>query len=153
VPVRDGTKLATDIYLPTPSAKFPTILARTPYDKAGAAGIAKEAVKRGYAFVAQDTRGRFHSEGANLPFDADGWAERRMDGYDTVEWIAKQPWSNGKVGTWGGSALGITQLMLAGTNPPHLSSQYIVVGTPSFYRQANYPGGVWKKAMIEDWLK
>ncbi len=153
VPMRDGTRLATDIYVPEGEGKYTAILARTPYDKAGAAGIAREAVKRGYAFVAQDTRGRFHSEGANLPFDADGWAGGRLDGFDTIEWIAKQSWSNGKIGTWGGSALGITQLLMAGTNPPHLASQYIVVGTPSFYAQAAYPGGIWKKAMIEDWLK
>src|SRR5437016_1926736 len=87
IPMRDGVRLATDVYLPEAAGPSPVILARTPYDKAGAAGIAKEAVMRGYAPVAQDTRGRYHSEGANLPFDSAGWAAGRMDGYDTLVWI------------------------------------------------------------------
>jgi predicted acyl esterase len=153
VVARDGTRLATDVYLPSGSGPFPAVLARTPYDKNGLAGIAGAATRRGYALVAQDTRGRFASQGDNLPFEGDDWTPGRQDGYDTVEWIARQPWSNGKVGTWGGSALGITQLGMAGNAPPHLTCQHITVATPSFYHHGAYPGGVFKKAMVEDWLR
>ncbi|MCX6379992.1 MAG: CocE/NonD family hydrolase [Armatimonadetes bacterium] len=152
VPMQDGKKLATDIYLPTGQGKFPVILARTPYDKAGGAGFGMDGVKHGYAVVVQDTRGRWASEGENLPFIGDGWWEGHQDGSDTLEWLIKQPWCNGKIGTWGGSALGITQLGLAGTGTKLVSAQQIVVGAPNFYPYLTFPGGVFKKAMIEDWL-
>jgi predicted acyl esterase len=153
VPMRDGIRLATDVWLPPGKGPFPVILARTPYNKDAGAGLAPGYTSRGYALVAQDTRGRFASEGKNMAFETDGWADGKEDGYDTVEWIAKQPWCSGKIGTWGGSALGITQLLMAATNPPHLVCQYIVVGTPSFYRDAAYPGGVFHKSLVEDWLR
>lgn len=94
------------------------ILIRTPYDKNALKPIGEDGAQRGYAVVVQDTRGRFASEGANLPFEGDGWWENRADGVDTVQWIARQAWCNGKIGTWGGSALGINQLMLAGAGAP-----------------------------------
>ncbi|MCC6442745.1 MAG: CocE/NonD family hydrolase [Armatimonadetes bacterium] len=153
VPMSDGVKLATDIYLPVANSRFPVILARTPYGKGAGLGLAAGITKMGYAVVVQDTRGRFASEGANMPFEADGWANGKQDGYDTVEWIARQPWANGKVGTWGGSALGIAQLLMAATTPPHLVCQHIGVATPSFFRDGIYPGGAFHKAMSEDWLE
>ena len=153
VPMRDGVKLATDIYLPSGSGPFPAVVVRTPYGKGMGAALASVAAAHGLALVVQDTRGRFASEGANLPFEADGWNDGTADGYDTVEWVARQPWCSGKIGTWGPSALGITQLLMAGTNPPHLTCQVIIVGSPSFYKDATYPGGVFKRAMIEDWLR
>lgn len=153
VVTRDGTRLATDIYLPSGPGPFPVVLGRTPYNKDGATGMAQNATRRGYALVIQDTRGRFASAGDNLPFEGDDWTEARQDGYDTVEWIARQSWSNGKIGTFGGSAGAITQMGLAGRTPPHLVCQHLTVGSPSFFHDGVYPGGAFKKAMIEDWLR
>ncbi len=150
--MRDGIPLATDLYLPTGSGPFPVILIRTPYDKNGMGGVGADGARRGYAMVIQDTRGRFASKGENLPFEGDYWGVHQ-DGYDTLEWLGKQPWCNGKIGTFGGSALGITQLGMAGTGTSRLTCQYIEVATPNFYQQAVFPGGVFKKAMIEDWLR
>src|SRR6516225_3592386 len=114
VPMRDGVKLATDIYLPNTNGAFPALLSRTPYNKGIMTAAGEDGARHGYATVLQDTRGRFASEGENLPFEADGWAGH-WDGYDTVEWIVRQPWCNRKIGTFGGSAGAITQLLLAGS--------------------------------------
>ncbi len=125
VPMRDGTKLRADVYLPQGEGPFPTLLERTPYDKRNSAEIQLDAPQyfttHGYAAVIQDTRGRYASEGEFYPFHDDGWGVNR-DGYDTVEWCAQQPWCNGKVGTIGGSYSGMTQYRLAPTNPPHLAA-------------------------------
>lgn len=152
VPMRDGVRLATDIYFPEGEGAFPVILLRSPYDRKIAEGIAQDAARRGYVMVVQNTRGRFGSEGENLPFETDGWGRLR-DGEDTVEWIARQPWCNGKIGTWGGSALGITQYLLAGTGTRKVACQHITVGAPSLYDGVVYWGGVFRKAMVEDWLR
>src|SRR5579859_5920614 len=153
VPMRDGVRLATDFYVPEGKGPFPVILLRTPYDKNGGVGIGADGVRHGYAIVIQDTRGRGASGGENLPFEGDGWWAGHEDGYDTLEWIAKQPWCNGKIGTDGGSALGITQIGLAGTASPYLTAQHILVAPPDMYHYGVFPGGVFKKAMIEDWLR
>lgn len=152
VPMRDGVRLATDVYLPPGSGPFPTILIRTPYNKNGVAALGQDGARRGYAIVIQDTRGRFGSEGENLPFETDGWG-RAADGLDTLLWLVKQPWCNGRIGTYGGSAVGITQLLLAGTGTTNIACQHITVGAVSLYHDAVYPGGVFKKAMTEDWLR
>jgi putative CocE/NonD family hydrolase len=104
VPMRDGTPLATDVYLPAGSGKFPVILSRSPYDKNGEKSNAAFFTKHGYVFVAQDTRGRYASPGV--------WkflADDARDGEDCIAWIAKQPWSTGKVGMIGTSYVGGTQ--------------------------------------------
>lgn len=147
VAMRDGVKLATDVYLPATNAAYPIILLRTPYNKASAAGLAKDAAKRGYAIVAQDVRGRYASEGENLPFDQDG-----PDGEDTIDWVAQQTWCNGRIGTWGGSAGAITQFQLAAAGTPHLDCQHLVVGAANLY-EVVYGGGVFRKALVEDWLR
>jgi len=153
VPMRDGVKLATDVYLPDGEGPWPTILFRTPYGKGGAQGQARMANQHGYAFVSQDIRGRFGSEGVDYPvFGHDGWGEHK-DGYDAVEWIAAQKWCNGKVGTVGASANGITQNMMAPSRPPHLVCQYVAVAFSSMYRQAAYQGGAFRKSLIEGWLR
>src|SRR5581483_8598137 len=103
VPMRDGIRLATDVYLPPGGGKVPAILARTPYDKTGERGNAAYFAAHGYAYVAQDTRGRYASEGT--------WkflVDDARDGEQAVNWIAQQPWSNGKVGTIGTSYVGGT---------------------------------------------
>jgi len=106
LPVRDGVQLSADIYVPKSAEKLPAILSITPYGKAvyrahprmDAAWFAK----RGYVFVGVDSRGRNDSEGTWDPFGA----QHKTDGYDLVEWIARQPWSNGKVGMIGMSYQG-----------------------------------------------
>ncbi|MBM3493411.1 MAG: CocE/NonD family hydrolase, partial [Armatimonadetes bacterium] len=152
LPMSDGVKLATDLYLPAGEGRFPAILVRTTYNKAGLAGLGNDGTLRGYAVVVQDTRGRFASQGENLPFETDGWWGGKQDGLDTVEWMAKQPWC-GKVGTMGGSALGITQLLLAGTGTKRVTAQVIHVGAPRPYGDMAFTGGVFRKALVEGWLK
>ncbi len=152
VPMRDSVRLATDVHLPPGTNAFPVILVRTPYGRTNIGNMATDATKRGYALVVQDTRGRFGSEGENIAFEGDGWATH-WDGYDTVEWVARQPWCNGKIGTFGGSALGIAQLLMAGAGTPKVACQHITVGAPSLYRDTVYNGGVFRKALIEDWLR
>ncbi len=152
VPMRDGVKLATEIYLPSGDGPWPTILVMTPYGRKGAEPLAGETGKRGYAFVSQDFRGRFDSEGVDYPvFASCGWGEHQ-DGYDTVEWIAKQRWSNGKVGGWGISAPGIALNMTAPSRPPHLVCCYVGVAFSNMYTQCAYQGGVFRKGLLEDWL-
>ena len=152
VPMRDGVKLATDIHLPDGEGPWPTILVMTPYNKKGVEGFAAETGKRGYALVAQDFRGRFASEGEDYPvFLSCGWGEHQ-DGYDTVEWIAAQKWSNGKVGGWGISAPGIALNMTAPSRPPHLTCCYVGVAFSNMYTQSAYQGGAFRKGLLEDWL-
>ena len=152
VPMRDGVKLATDVYLPAGEGSWPAIVARTPYGKGGVEAWAMQANLRGYALVSQDFRGRFDSEGVDYPvFLHGGWGEHQ-DGYDTVEWIAAQDWCNGKVGGIGLSALGIDLNMMAPSNPPHLVCQYVVVAFSSMYHQVVYQGGAFRKSLWVDWL-
>lgn len=110
MPMRDGVVLAANVYLPSGNGPFPVILLRTPYLKENAREpqAAQKYLDAGYAYVDQDTRGKGHSKGVYRAFTTD-----IEDGYDTVEWIAKQPWSNGKIGIMGASALGITANMAA----------------------------------------
>ena len=152
VPMRDGVRLATDVYRPAGPGPFPVVLVRTPYGREVIGDLGTNGARRGYVVVSQDTRGRFGSEGENLPFATDGWGAA-ADGFDTCAWLMRQPWCNGRIGTYGGSAVGITQLLLAGSEPVGLVSQHITVGAPNLYRDCIFPGGVFKKAMIEDWLR
>ncbi len=106
VPMRDGVKMATDIYRPKAEGKYPAILNRMPYgtDESTFEELGKFFVRRGYIFINQDTRGTFSSEGVYFPLI---W--ERNDGIDTSDWIARQPWFNGKLGTWGVSYFAYTQ--------------------------------------------
>lgn len=144
---RDGVALATDIHLPSASGKFPVVLLRTPYNKESGSRFADDGNRHGYAIVIQDTRGRFASAGENLPFHLDA-----NDGEDTVQWITRQPWCNGHVGTSGGSAGAITQFQLALTGVHPLEAQFLVVGAPSVY-EVVYTGGVFRKSLVEDWIR
>ena len=120
--VRDGTLLRADVYVPQGPGPFPTLLARTPYDKSSLshAESARELAGRGYLVAVQDVRGRYASDGEFQPgfFSADH--RDAEDGYDAVEWVATLPESNGRVGTFGNSYVGWTQWELAHTRPPHL---------------------------------
>ncbi|SFU60576.1 hypothetical protein SAMN05216364_10356 [Porphyromonadaceae bacterium KHP3R9] len=104
VETSSGIKLATDIYLPDHESIYPTLLVRTPYKKENVKSGAIGFVKKGYAVVVQDCRGKFGSEGEFYAFN-----NEREDGLKTVEWIKKQSWSNGKVAGYGGSYVGFTQ--------------------------------------------
>ncbi len=154
VAMRDQIQLATDVYLNESPGSWPTILIRTPYSKELGQqelfGVAL-LVSQGYAVVVQDMRGRFASQGIDSLFLDDGWGARQ-DGYDTVEWIAAQTWCNGKVGTWGASALGIAQYLLAGSTPPHLVCQFVEVAATNLYTQAGFPGGALLQNLVEGWI-
>lgn len=117
VPMRDGVKLRANVWRPRTGGKFPGILLRTPYGKS-ATGF-ERFVRAGYAVVCQDVRGRYASEGQFRSFHAPDDAEAQ-DGYDSVEWLAAQPWCDGNVGTMGTSYVGYTQWVLATLRPPHL---------------------------------
>lgn len=146
--MRDGVRLATNIYLPEGAGPWPAVLIRTPYNK-DLQGVTSSAwVGRGYALVIQDCRGRFKSEGEYRPFVNDP-----EDGYDTVEWVAKQPWSSGRVGMYGASAMGITSNLAAIMNPPHLVATFVMVARSSIYNQSAFMGGVFRKELNEIWLK
>jgi len=122
VAMRDGVKLATDIYRPAQNdrpmeGKFSVILLRTPYNKDGAAHLATEFVPHGYIVVLQDVRGRYHSEGHWRPHLDDP-----NDGFDTAKWIGSQPWCDGGIGTLGSSYAGATQHALAIGNAPYVKA-------------------------------
>jgi putative CocE/NonD family hydrolase len=116
--------------------KIPVLLYRTPYNKNGLRNDAEYFARRGYVVVAQDCRGRFGSEGDFYPFVNEG-----LDGYDTIEWAAAQPWSNGKVGTIGGSYLAWDQYHAAMYRPPHLAAMFAQVGGANFIEEFGHPGG------------
>src|SRR5690242_6110863 len=128
IPMSDGTRLAADIYRPAAEGKFPAIVERTPYNREESVILRTETpqyfARRGFVFVVQDVRGRWGSEGSWYPFVDDGWGANR-DGHDTIQWIAQQPWCNGKVATAGGSYAGQTQMFVAPTRPPALACCFI----------------------------
>lgn len=148
VPMRDGVVLRADILLPADSGRFPTLIYRTPYNKESALREYKtfeKAVARGYAVVAQDVRGRYASDGEFNAY----WNEGR-DGYDTIEWAAHQPWSDGNVGTFGLSYPGAVQWLAAIENPPHLKAM-VPAMTFSTPRNFFYSGGVFDGSWL-DWI-
>jgi predicted acyl esterase len=147
VAMRDGVRLATDVYLPEGDGPFPAVLQRTPYNKLGVTS-AGEYNARGYALVVQDQRGRYRSEGEYRPHE-----NELHDGYDTVEWIAAQPWSDGKVGVSGASAVGIAANLAAAANPPHLVAAYVVVAPESLWEESRFIGGVFKEADTGNWMR
>src|SRR5579871_609080 len=136
MPMRDGVKLGTDIYFPIGVTKAPVILTRTPYGKEG--GIrGRFYARRGYVYAIQDVRGRFSSEG-----QWEALVHEPEDGYDTIEWLARQPWSTGKVGMVGGSYLGWVQWLAAIKHPPHLVTIVPNVSPPDPFHNLPYDHGV-----------
>ena len=120
VAMRDGVQLRADLLRPAGDGRFATLVYRTPYGKDAALKhytTFRRAVERGYAVVVQDVRGRYASDGDFRPYEREG-----RDGYDTIEWAARQPWSNGRVGTFGLSYPGAVQWLAAIENPPHLEA-------------------------------
>ncbi|MFN7920189.1 MAG: CocE/NonD family hydrolase [Bryobacteraceae bacterium] len=149
IPMRDGVNLFADIYRPAAPGKYPVIISRTPYSTERAPSAYEAAVffaQRGFVFVYQDVRGRHESEGKWEPFRND-----IEDGYDTIEWVAKQPWSNGKVGMEGGSYLGHVQWRAAMSKPPHLVTIFPAVAATSLYHDWITLNGGWRLSFNFGW--
>src|SRR2546426_1143323 len=144
--MRDGVTLRTDIYRPKAEGKFPVLLVRTPYDKTGTIHFGLKAAARGYVVIAQDVRGRFESEGEWYTFKYES-----QDGYDTIEWAAALPYSNGKVGMFGGSYVGATQFLAAIAKPPHLSGICPNVTASNYHDGWTYQGGAFEQWFNESW--
>ena len=151
VPMRDGVRLSTDIYRPDGPGKYPAILVRTPYKKEMSELQGKFFARRGYVCAIQDCRGRFASEGEWNPFFGEP-----ADGYDAVEWLAAQPWSDGKVGMIGASYVGWVQWWAAREAPPHLVTIIPNVSPPDPYFNIPYEygafflfGAIWWADVLE----
>jgi uncharacterized protein len=146
VKMRDGVTLRADICRPKAEGKFPVLLTRTPYDRNGAVDFCLKAVPRGYVVIAQDVRGRYASEGDWYPFKYES-----QDGYDTVEWAAALPYSNGKVGMFGGSYVGATQYLAAIAQPPHLAGICPSDTASNYHDGWVYQGGAFEQWFSESW--
>jgi putative CocE/NonD family hydrolase len=144
--MRDGVVLRADVYRPDADGKFPVLLQRTPYNKAGEFDFGLKAAARGYVVVVQDVRGRYTSEGEWYTF-----RHEPDDGYDTVEWAAALPDSNGKVGMFGGSYVGATQMLTAIAHPPHLAGIFPVVTASNYHENWTYQGGAFEQWFNESW--
>jgi len=143
--MRDGVTLRADIYRPDAEGKFPILLQRTPYNKLSWGpdiDFFYKATARGYVVVVQDVRGRYASEGEWYPF-----VHEAEDGYETVEWAASLPYSNGKVGMFGGSYVGATQMLAASAHPPHLAGI-----CPGFTASNYHDGWVYQSGAFEQWF-
>ncbi|MEZ5355874.1 MAG: CocE/NonD family hydrolase [Bryobacteraceae bacterium] len=154
VPMRDGARLSTYLYVPAGSGPWPVLYEQRYADLTGRAAQERYAAlaAAGYVVAAQNFRGTHRSEGVYQGYRALGWG-KTQDGYDTVEWLAKQPWSTGKIGTFGGSQAGYAQNFLAVTRPPHLVAQYITDGGLSLFHLGYRRGGAtrlerFKQAML-----
>jgi len=162
VEMRDGVKLATNVFAPEGPGPWPVVLTRTPYGKDRGGAVDKGGAvpgsdrtqaalyaARGYATVIQDCRGTGRSAGTqNFPYLTDG-----PDGYDTIEWIAKQPWSNGKIGMVGRSGYAITAMLAATQAPPHLLCAFTMLASGDARRVLLYMGGVYRKDVADGWMK
>lgn len=144
--MRDGVVLRADIYRPKAEGKYSVLLERTPYDKRGEIDFAPGAAARGFVVIVQDVRGRYMSDGEWYTFKHEG-----NDGYDSVEWAAALPYSNGKVGMWGGSYVGATQLLAAITQPPHLAGLCPVVTASNYHDGWTYQGGAFEQWFNQSW--
>jgi len=145
--MRDGVTLRADIYRPDADGKFPVLLQRTPYNKSGGSmNFAYLAATRGYVVVIQDVRGRYTSEGDWYPF-----IHEAEDGYDTVEWAAALPYSDGRVGMFGGSYVGATQMLAATAHPPHLTGICPGVTASNYHENWTYQGGAFEQWFDESW--
>lgn len=162
MPMRDGERLATDIYRPKGNAKVPIVFSRTPYNfnswvdgelRTRTLETAYEAVQRGYAYVVQNERGRFFSEG-----EWDILGTPTTDGYDAFEWMSKQSWSNGKIGLIGCSSTAEWQMAVASFNHPALAAivaQGFGAGVGrvgDFYEQGNWYRGGAQQMLFTAWL-
>ncbi len=148
VPMQDGVRLATSTFLPAGDGPWPALLMRTPYDRKTDTSIAVDLTNLGVAVVLQDMRGYHDSMGLVSGFFSD-----QEDGHATLNWIAAQPWSNGRVATFGGSALGIAQYLLAPGANDSLRCQWVEVATPDVYGEAVFQGGVYRDELAIQWME
>jgi putative CocE/NonD family hydrolase len=149
VKMRDGVVLRGDIFRPDADGKFPVLLQRTPYRRSVwgyDVNFAQHAAARGYVVFLQDVRGRYTSDGEWYPF-----IHEAEDGYDTIEWVAAQPYSDGKVGMFGGSYVGATQMLAAVAHPPHLAGICPVVTASNYHDGWTYQGGAFEQWFDESW--
>jgi len=146
VKLRDGIQLVADIYRPIADGRFPVLLERTPYNRAGESAMAHSLASNGYVVVIQDTRGRFDSDGEFYPF-----RNESQDGYDTVEWAAELDYSNGRVGMFGGSYVGATQMLAAISKPPHLVTIFPYVTASEYYDGWTYQSGALMQWFASSW--
>lgn len=148
--MRDGTQLRADIYRPADDGVYPVILIRLPYDKTGAENVSYAHpawyANHGYIVVAQDCRGRYASDGEWYPF-----RHEAEDGYDSIEWAAALPGSNGRVGTYGFSYAGATQLLPATLRPPSLVTVCPAMTASQYYDGWMYNGGALSLAFAASW--
>ncbi len=147
-PMRDGATLYADVYLPEGDGPFPIILQRTPYNKTLARTPLDplKSAEHGFGVVIQDTRGRHQSEGEFYTFRYE-----QDDGYDTVEWIAAQPWCTGKVGMYGASYVGATQWLAAKSHPPHLAAIMPRITASNYHEGWTYQGGAFELGFNISW--
>jgi len=143
---RDGVTLRADIYHPAAEGKYPVLLTRTPYNKDSMSPIGFKGAGRGFIVVVQDVRGRYNSEGEWYTFK-----NEINDGYDTVEWAAALPNSNGKVGMFSGSYVGATQMLAAIGHPPHLAGICPIVTASNYHENWTYQGGAFEQWFNESW--
>jgi uncharacterized protein len=146
VKMRDGVTLKADIFRPQADGKFPVLLQRTPYNKDNGVDFGLKGAARGYVVIFEDVRGRYASEGEWYTFK-----NELNDGYDTIEWAAALPYSNGKVGMFGGSYVGATQMLAAITHPPHLAGICPVVTASNYHSNWTYQGGAFEQWFDENW--
>lgn len=149
IPMSDGKALSAHLYLPSQQGSYPVVLIQTPYNKEFfklglPLGIGQDLSSSPYAFVVLDWRCFYGSLAACTPNP-----DRGQDGYDAVEWIAAQPWCNGKVATWGQSALGNIQFLTASKQPPHLVCAVPIVAAPYTHYQHYYPGGALRTEYLQ----
>jgi putative CocE/NonD family hydrolase len=148
VRMRDGVVLFADIYRPSIPGRFPVLLERTPYDKDkdNEIDLGHDAAQLGYVVIVQDVRGRYSSGGEWYPF-----RHESQDGFDTVEWAAALPYSDGRVGMFGSSYVGATQMLAAIAHPPHLAG-ICPMFTPSNYHDGwIYQGGAFEQWFNQTW--
>ena len=154
VPMRDGVRLATDIYRPAQKGEpvpdvFPALLCRTPYDKNDRrhVKIAEFFTPRGYVVALQDVRGRHRSEGTGEYFHVAN-AKEGTDGHDTVEWIAARPWCSGRIGAVGSSYAALVQVRMAFQCPDHLTAIWPDVTPTNSYQNQVREGGAMQLHMF-----
>jgi putative CocE/NonD family hydrolase len=148
--MRDGVVLMADVYRPAEGGPYPVILIRIPYDKTQAENVAYTHpawyAGKGYIVVSQDTRGRYASEGQWYPFKYE-----TEDGYDSIEWAARLPNSTGKVGMYGFSYGGVTQLLPARLQPPSLAAICPAMTAAQYYEGWTFNQGAFALAFAASW--
>ncbi len=151
IPMRDGVELSADVWMPAEEGQYPAVLIRTPYIKVtpglGVPQLGQMFAGQGYVLLIQDVRGRGDSDGKFNFYHQEG-----EDGYDSIEWIARQPWCNGKVGMMGVSYLGAVQWLAAREKPPHLVCIVPTAPSADYWEESPFNGGAFSTQFALSWL-